>query len=405
MKSVNKSSHSAANASNERKKTVTFNMATLVVSSALSLTSNMIGPLVDDGAPYSAIGLVKLKDLAKKLGLSSNWKMAQIPSVLEGHSHWQYGTGDHASPTRRIMGSIILTATSDTGRPVDITHLVLEGSSQWVIGRNVTRKANIEHINRNAIAFMVNDQLDYISITNSGFLSYVQIDMFCISHDTENVLECLSGSMLEEKSWSEVKAIIEKVHKHVCGHANYADLQLLLERNELRNGSVASYVHQLIESCSACHSSAPPQPNRKVSISSLSRAFNEIVCVDHFYLDAIRLMHCMDLGSRLSTVHVVHTATISEAVIGFEACWVPHFGYPESIHGDKAFDASNFKSYMKERDISFRPVPPGRHSKNTIESKHNVIRSIYLRLKQDKGDSHKATLVLLVCGTKGWPGQ
>lgn len=90
---------------------------------------------------------------------------------------------------------------------------------------------------------MVNDELDYISITNSASLSYVQMDRFRISNDTENVLECLSDSMLEEKSWSEVKAIIDKVQKHVCGHANYTDLQLLLERNDLWKGSVASYVH------------------------------------------------------------------------------------------------------------------------------------------------------------------
>lgn len=100
----------------------------------------------------------------------------------------------------------------------------------------------------------------------------------------------------------------------------------------------------------------------------------------------------MDLVSRFSTVHVVHTATVSDAVIGFEVCWVSHFGHPESIDGDRAFEEGDYKSYMNERDISFRPVPRGRHSENMMESRHNVVRSTYLRLKEDTGDNHNATL-------------
>ena len=45
---------------------------------------------------------------------------------------------------------------------------------------------------------------------------------------------------------------------------------------------------------------------------------------------------------------------------------------------------------MDEISISFRPVPPGRHRRNAIESKHSVIRSIYLRLKDAAEDRHNA---------------
>ena len=35
--------------------------------------------------------------------------------------------------------------------------------------------------------------------------------------------------------------------------------------------------------------------------------------------------------------------------------------------------------------IPLQAVPPGRHSKNEIESKHNIIRSIFIRLEEAAG--------------------
>jgi len=250
----------------------------------------------------------------------------------------------------------------------------------------VTRKANLEHTGRNAITFNVDSEPDSISITDHDFLRYIRLSTFGITSG-DSVLTCLNGNALRNKIWSEIKAVVDKVHKHVCGHASYTDFELLLARNGLWNDAVASYVAQCVDQCTACRSTAPPQPNRKVSISSLSKSFNDIVCIDHFYLDQIRLMHCMDLVSRYSAVHIVSTVTMGEAVQAFEACWVSQFWYPESVHGDKAFQVGDFKTYADSLGIKIRPVPPRGHNKNAIESKNRVIRGIFLRLKNAAGDS------------------
>ena len=67
---------------NEKKKTISFNMAALVGSSGNTFPSAKRRPLLDDGAPYSAIGLVELKLLADHVGLSSDFKLAAIPHAL-----------------------------------------------------------------------------------------------------------------------------------------------------------------------------------------------------------------------------------------------------------------------------------------------------------------------------------
>lgn len=42
--------------------------------------------------------------------------------------------------------------------------------------------------------------------------------------------------------------------------------------------------------------------------------------------------------------------------------------------------------------MAIHPVPPGKHSRNSIESKHHVIQSISIRLKEASGDRHDARL-------------
>ena len=387
--SYSTSSASSAFARDQKKNAISFNMAALVGSTASTYTKPELGPLVDDGAPYSAIGLVELNLLKEHHRSGSPKKLDPIPSSLSGHSHWQYGTGEHSSPARKILGSTVTSAQSESGRTVRITHLVLEGSSQWVIGRNVTRNANLQHIERNAIQFYADGEADYIPLTNRGFLSFIKLSAF-VEPNASSVIRCLNGNMLIDKTWTEVKNIVDKVHKHVCGHANYTDYRLLLERNELWNDAVAAYVAQSIENCTACKSTAAPQPNRKVSISSLSKHFNEILCIDHFYLDEVRLMHCMDLVSRYSTALAVDSASTKDAVHAFEATWASQFWYPDAVQIDKAFQVGCFKTHLDRLGIAIRPVPPGRHSKNNIESKHRVIRSIYLKLKHAAGPEHDA---------------
>lgn len=112
--------------------------------------------------------------LAVKLTLDQLFYLTPIPIRLKGHTHWKYGTGEHSSPVRRIPGPILLTVRADCGRDVNTGHMVLEGSTKWVIGRNVTRNVNIEHIGRTEITF-VDEVPEAITLTNQEFLRYVRL--------------------------------------------------------------------------------------------------------------------------------------------------------------------------------------------------------------------------------------
>lgn len=300
------------------------NIPTIDVTS--SVQKQDIGPLVDDGAPYSAIGLTELHILKDQLLSNFTGKLDTIPTSLNVRTFWQYGCGNHASAKRRILGSILLTALSDDCSPIHIRHLVLEGSSQWLIGRNITGKSNIMHIGTNAIVFAgPNHSTKSITMVDHDLHSYVPYVAFSRAatgkHQSAslNSLCASSTHATETRPWSEVKRIIDKVHKHISGHASFSDIRTLLERNDMWSKEVEKYLSRTVETCHGCRATSLPKPSRKVSLTSLHHHFNDVVCIDHFHLDGLRIFHIMDAWSRYSAGHVVKDATIKSAIETFEA--------------------------------------------------------------------------------------
>lgn len=171
--------------------------------------------------------------------------------------------------------------------------------------------------------------------------------------------------------------------KHVCGHTSLSDFKILLQRNNLWNDTVEYCIQDLVPDCKSCHAFELLEPSRKVSISSLSNELNEVVCVDHFYLDELCVVHFMYMSTRFSTALMAEHRSINTAIRAFEETWITHLWYPSKIRGNIVFCEVEFKLYMDNRDIKFYLVPSGRHSRNAIESKHAVIINILIRLLQD----------------------
>ncbi len=50
---------------------------------------------------------------------------------------------------------------------------------------------------------------------------------------------------------------------------------------------------------------------------------------------------------------------------------------------DQAFDNENFQNFLNVYGIESRPIPARRHNKNVLESKHKIIRDIFIRLESE----------------------
>lgn len=135
--------------SGESKYTLKFNVPVVTdingMSSSISVNT-VHEPLFDDGAPNSAISSGQLQIFSDHLRVNTESPLVSIPSSLAGCTHWQYGPGTHSSAKSCNHGSIFVSLVSDSSRTVMSCHVVLDGSSQCVLGQNVTRCVDIEHV-------------------------------------------------------------------------------------------------------------------------------------------------------------------------------------------------------------------------------------------------------------------
>lgn len=327
---------------------------------------------------------------ARGSALSIDDLISPLPSSTSHFGFWQFGSGDHASIAKPILGSSSITFLSDSGNHIYVRHIIVDRSSSWVLGLNLTRKCDLIHLTGNHIRLPLPDgSYDTISMTTKTIAIYRSLPFY---HPFPNhlLISQLAGftatvnlpsQNTSYRPWAEVKRIIDRVNNHTCGHVTYSDMKSLLHRNNLWSPSAMKYLTETIKRCTICIASSVPPPSRRVAISLLKRSFNEVLCLDHFHLDVLRLLHAMDTVSRYSTCHITSTVSMTHSIVCFEASWLSQFWTPAFVHAHKAFNNEEFTSFISTRQISLRPVHPRRHHKNSLETKHGVIRSILLKLK------------------------
>lgn len=60
------------------------------------------------------------------------------PEAFDYFPFCQYGSGEHSSSSRKLLGTVLLTSQAHDGTLLQIRHFVLDVSNQWVILSNVT---------------------------------------------------------------------------------------------------------------------------------------------------------------------------------------------------------------------------------------------------------------------------
>ncbi len=93
-----------------------------------------------------------------------------------------------------------------------------------------------------------------------------------------------------------------------------SDMKTLLERNNLWNHEVETYLNRIVNSCSNCARCYEPKQARKVSLSSLNRSFNDVSCIDNFHLGNMRICHIMHAATRYSVGAVVSDTGMESAI-------------------------------------------------------------------------------------------
>lgn len=172
---------------------------------------------------------------------------------------------------------------------------------------------------------------------------YLPLSRF-ICPSQKNFIITLSGTIIGSSPGIICK-IINHVHQHVCGHAKYSDMKTPLQRNNILAEAVQNQLQKTVSVFLNSRATAKPQPSHKMSLSSLKRIFNGVVCVDHFFLDGKPLLHLMDATPIFSTALIVPNASLVYAALAMETVWLGKFWPPNTILGDGAFNHTEIKMF------------------------------------------------------------
>ena len=77
----------------------------------------------------------------------------------------------------------------------------------------------------------------FLNETNNSWSNF-QVKLFCV---TANI-----GESTNVRPWSELKSIVDKIHKHVCGHASLSDIQVLLQLNNMWTTEIEKYLNRVV---------------------------------------------------------------------------------------------------------------------------------------------------------------
>lgn len=143
-------------------------------------------------------------------------------------------------------------------------------------------------------------------------------------------------------------------------------MRTLHQRMNMRLDDAQTYLSRVVPRCNLFVTASVPHPLRKVVLLVLNRSFNDVVMVNHFYIDQVRIFHAMKSYSRFSAARTAPDATLNAAPLSFESVWDSLFCPLETVHSDQAFSDGDIQKYLKSHGISFRPVPSRFHRKNTL---------------------------------------
>lgn len=91
--------------------------------------------------------------LAEDIMPNWNRQLDTLPESVKHRPLWQYRGGNPSSIRKSIIGSVVLSTRCEEGGLVQIRHVIIDGSSPLVIGRNFTRNAGIIDMNGNYLSF------------------------------------------------------------------------------------------------------------------------------------------------------------------------------------------------------------------------------------------------------------
>lgn len=158
-------------------------------------------------------------------------ELKQKSDEMRQYGHCQYENGSHSGPKSKMLRPLVFLVKIDIGIFISIRHVVVFGTSQWIKGRNLPTKWNMEYIAPCAIRRPIITPSNFIQMFRYNHHIHVDINQF-ISYckrvpevlpspaflSASNTLAA-SHEFATKTNWTKLRHLVESVHKQIWGHA------------------------------------------------------------------------------------------------------------------------------------------------------------------------------------------
>lgn len=349
-------------------------------------------PIVDEGAPSSTGGIINAATLCDLLG---------IQLVLETpREHYEHGWGEDCHDARPIVASWTLTIMDIHSHPVSLSFDLVRGESPLIIGLDVMQYANVlntkrpRHINIQRPGDVRSLSLHTYITQEEALGGTKRLRVEIAPHATSTVATLMSNINLLGKRTP--LAFSKKIHRFT--HAPPDEIKCICKNAGILNKELSNAIDKVDAACEVCARNGRPAYIRKVSLTYVNAAFNQELQIDFTHCDigGVRytLLNMTDRGTSWSEMRIVQNQNMKTMKICVEQDWICVHGAPNAVSGDDAYDKAEFRGFLKQHHIAYKPRPARRHNKlGSVERKNGTIKAIIRKLDSDLTDADAETIV------------
>lgn len=179
---------------------------------------------------------------------------------------------------------------------LEIRHLVLDGSSHWVYGRNVTGRSVINEIDScsmflpmtsqprgNGLSLPLLEIILHVCLPRSLFFAYCKLTaIVSLLHTSKSAANISVIVAAPPPRCTDMISIINEVHKYFCGFATVSNMIELLLRTGNWCEAVNDYLLHVTQRCIGYRATAQSQASKKFSLCFHSRDLYDVVILYHF---------------------------------------------------------------------------------------------------------------------------
>lgn len=147
---------------------------------------------------------------------------------------------------------------------------------------------------------------------------YLSISTF--SSTTQNILAFALSPRITSYNWPTIKSTDDRVYSHICRDFNYSDRRLLLICLKLWTADIDKYLSALVYKFRAFRATVHLQPTCKLSIASLRRLFNDVVCKNQLFIANHHIAHLIGVLTQLSAGTIADEISLTSAVCLLPSC-------------------------------------------------------------------------------------